>query len=117
MSCFDHFTSSLLAKKKLVAVSLVIFSRRSRKFPSSFVHFVRSLTMMMESTSSKSDCANLSCGFSTETFDYREKAIILNTATNKWYPKQWAALKNGPRFDLSCASVNWNDEKYIIIGI
>ena len=55
-------------------------------------------------------------GFSTEDFDYRENALILNTRTNKWYPKQWAVLKNGPRFDLSCASVNWKQEKYIIIG-
>ena len=55
-------------------------------------------------------------GFSTDIFDYNDKALILNTDTNKWYPKQWAVLKNGPRFDLSCASVNWKDEKYVIIA-
>ena len=32
-------------------------------------------------------------GFSTEDFDYRENALILNTRTNKWYPKQWAVCQ------------------------
>ena len=55
-------------------------------------------------------------GYSALTNDYTDNAYILTTSTKKWETKTWAKLKNGPRLDLSCASVNWNQEKYILMA-
>ena len=53
-------------------------------------------------------------GYSALTNDYTDNAYILTTSTKEWEKKNWAKLKNGPRLDLSCASVNWNQEKYVL---
>ena len=55
-------------------------------------------------------------GYSAKTNDYTDNAYILTISTNKWEEKAWAKLKNGPRLDLSCASVNWNQDKYVLLA-
>ena len=55
-------------------------------------------------------------GYSALTNDYTDNAYILTTSTKKWETKTWAKLKNGPRLDLSCASVNWNQDKYVLLA-
>ena len=55
-------------------------------------------------------------GYSEKTNDYTDNAYILTISTYKWETKNWAKLKNGPRLDLSCASVNWNQERYVLLA-
>ena len=55
-------------------------------------------------------------GYSALTNDYTDNAYILTTSTKQWEKKTWAKLKNGPRLDLSCASVNWNQEKHVLLA-
>ena len=55
-------------------------------------------------------------GYSSLTNDYKGDAYILSTSTHQWYKKNWAKLINGPRLDLSCASINWNDQKYVLFA-
>lgn len=55
-------------------------------------------------------------GFSTLINDYIDIAYILSTSTYQWSSKSWARLRNGPRLDASCASVNWYDARYLLVA-
>jgi hypothetical protein len=55
-------------------------------------------------------------GFSSVTNDYTDIAYILNIKTNKWSRKPWMALKEGPRIDASCGTINWNSNKHVIVA-
>ncbi len=55
-------------------------------------------------------------GFSSKTMDYTDNVWIYNTVQNSWRSKAWMKLQHGPRFDISCMSINWNDELRIVMA-
>ena len=55
-------------------------------------------------------------GYSPISDDFRREALVLDTLTEKWVQKIWATLENGPRLDLSCASVFWQGEQRVLVA-
>ena len=55
-------------------------------------------------------------GFSPVTADYIDQAYFLDTRTLEWYTKAWSKLRYGPIMDSSCALVNWNQNRRVIIS-
>ena len=56
-------------------------------------------------------------GFSSKTQDYIDMIYIHNVLTETWTSKPWMAFKHGPRMDASCLTINWaNDRKIIMAG-
>ena len=55
-------------------------------------------------------------GYSDVTNDYSDSAYIFSTTTYDWKKKNWAKIINGPRLDLSCANINWSQQRYVLIA-
>ena len=55
-------------------------------------------------------------GYSDLTNDYSDSAYIFSTTTYDWKKKNWAKIINGPRLDLSCANINWSQQRYVLIA-